>query len=69
MMEWRPRENKDNRGRPPTRWTNDAKIIAGRWVNAAQERTKWNTFQSGLRPGPVTATECLALKSCKINFC
>ncbi|CAH2259111.1 jg9970 [Pararge aegeria aegeria] len=39
MLEWRPRTGKRIVGRPPTRWTDDIKRVAGsRWKQAAQDR-------------------------------
>ncbi|CAH2244549.1 jg11669 [Pararge aegeria aegeria] len=33
-------------GRPPTRWTDDTKRVAGsRWIQAAQNRGTWNSLQ------------------------
>ena len=41
VIEWRPRADKRNRGRPPTRWTDDVKRIAGNWLQKAQDRPGW----------------------------
>lgn len=41
IMEWRPRETKRSQGRPPTRWTDDLKRIAGNWMQEAQDRHNW----------------------------
>ena len=41
VIEWRPRADKRNRGRPPTRWTDDVKRIAGNWLQKAQDRQGW----------------------------
>ncbi|CAH2216587.1 jg21020 [Pararge aegeria aegeria] len=38
-----PRTGKRSVGRPPTRWTDDIKRVAGsRWKQAAQDRGFWN---------------------------
>lgn len=36
--EWRPREDERNRARTLTRWTDDVKHVAGKWVNFALDR-------------------------------
>ncbi|CAG9837260.1 unnamed protein product [Diabrotica balteata] len=41
LLEWRPRENKRNVGRPPTRWTDDLRRINKNWIRAAQDRRGW----------------------------
>lgn len=42
IAEWRPRQDAyRNRGRPPTRWSDDIRRTAGNWILAAQERGKW----------------------------
>lgn len=43
ILEWRPRDEEAhrNRGRPPTRWTDDLKRISSNWIQDAQDRTKW----------------------------
>ncbi|CAH2240261.1 jg2273 [Pararge aegeria aegeria] len=38
VLEWRPRTGKRSVGRPPTRWTNAIRRVAGsRWRQAAQD--------------------------------
>ncbi|CAH2240885.1 jg9622 [Pararge aegeria aegeria] len=45
LLEWRPRTGKRSVGRPPTRWTDDIKRVAGsRWKQAAQDRRFWNSL-------------------------
>ena len=45
-MEWRPREQAlRNRGRPPTRWTNDVKRISTNWIQAAQNQKKMGIIE------------------------
>lgn len=42
IIEWRPREAKRSVGRPPLRWIDDIKQIAGnRWYQVAQSRWEW----------------------------
>ncbi|KAK4872261.1 hypothetical protein RN001_016385 [Aquatica leii] len=42
MIEWRPRQDAfRSRGRPPTRWADDVKRVAGNWIQIAQDRNKW----------------------------
>lgn len=45
LIEWRPREDKRSRGRPPTRWSDDVRRIAGNWINKAQDRKKWKNLE------------------------
>ncbi|CAH2217522.1 jg25791 [Pararge aegeria aegeria] len=46
VLEWRPRTGKRSVGRPPTRWTDDIRRVAGsRWREAAQDRVLWNSLQ------------------------
>ncbi|CAH2229150.1 jg20763 [Pararge aegeria aegeria] len=46
VLEWRPRTGKRSVGRPPTRWTDDIRRVAGsRWRQAAQDRVLWNSLQ------------------------
>ncbi|CAH2265633.1 jg15717 [Pararge aegeria aegeria] len=46
MLEWQPRTGKRSVGRPPTRWTDDIKQVAGsRWIQAAPNRGVWNVLQ------------------------
>ncbi|CAH2239297.1 jg6872 [Pararge aegeria aegeria] len=43
VLEWRPRTGKRSVGRPPTRWTDDFRRVAGSlWRQAAQDRVLWN---------------------------
>jgi Reverse transcriptase (RNA-dependent DNA polymerase) len=42
IIQWRPRETKRSVGRPPLRWIDDIKQIAGKhWHQTAQDRSKW----------------------------
>ncbi|CAH2210522.1 jg10823 [Pararge aegeria aegeria] len=43
VLEWRPRTGKRSVGRPPTRWTDDMRRVAGR--QAARDRVLWNSLQ------------------------
>ena len=45
LLEWRPREDKRSRGRPPTRWTDDIKRISTNWVDAAKDRENWRHLE------------------------
>lgn len=45
IIEWRPRQDKRSRGRPPSRWTDDLKRIAPNWIAIAQERKTWKTLE------------------------
>ncbi|CAH2248562.1 jg24159 [Pararge aegeria aegeria] len=46
VLEWQPRTGKRSVGRPPTRWIDDIKRVAGsRWIQAAQNRGTWNSLQ------------------------
>ena len=46
VLEWRPRTGKRSVGRPPTRWTDDIKRVAGsRWALAAQDRCVWKSLK------------------------
>ncbi|CAH2235078.1 g17965 [Pararge aegeria aegeria] len=46
VLEWQPRTGKRSVGRPPTRWTDDIKRVAGsRWIQAAQNSGTWNSLQ------------------------
>ncbi|CAH2236891.1 jg20300 [Pararge aegeria aegeria] len=45
-LEWQPRTCKHSVGRPPMRWTDDIRRVAGsRWIQAAQNRGIWNCLQ------------------------
>ncbi|PZC75698.1 hypothetical protein B5X24_HaOG205730 [Helicoverpa armigera] len=42
VLEWRPRANKRERGRPPQRWVDDIRRHGGHdWMRRAQDRQKW----------------------------
>ena len=42
ILEWRPRQDAfRNRGRPPTRWSDDIKRVSNNWMQEAQSRVKW----------------------------
>ncbi|CAH2269528.1 jg19076 [Pararge aegeria aegeria] len=46
VLEWQTRTGKRSVGRPPTRWTDDIKRVAGsRWIQAAQNGGVWNALQ------------------------
>ncbi|CAH2242787.1 jg4421 [Pararge aegeria aegeria] len=46
MLEWEPRTGKRSVGRPPTRWTDDIKRVAGRrWTQAARNCGISNSLQ------------------------
>lgn len=45
ILEWRPREDRRSRGRPPTRWTDDIKRVAGNWISTAQDRGQWKHLE------------------------
>ncbi|CAH2238963.1 jg19287 [Pararge aegeria aegeria] len=46
VLEWQPRTGKRTVGRPPTRWTDDIKRVAGsRWIQATQNGGIWNSLQ------------------------
>ncbi|CAH2208809.1 jg575 [Pararge aegeria aegeria] len=46
VLEWRPRTGKRSVGRPPTRWTDDIRRVAGsRWRQTAQDSVLWNSLQ------------------------
>ncbi|CAH2235215.1 jg10467 [Pararge aegeria aegeria] len=46
VLEWQPRTGKRSVVRPPTRWTDDIKRVAGsRWIQAAQNRRIRNSLQ------------------------
>ncbi|CAH2207571.1 jg12303 [Pararge aegeria aegeria] len=46
LLEWQPRTGKRSVVRPPTRWTDDIKRIAGsRWIQADQNRGVRNALQ------------------------
>ncbi|CAH2254100.1 jg12103 [Pararge aegeria aegeria] len=49
VLEWQP--GKRSVGRPPTRWTDDIKLVAGsRWTQATQYRAIWNSLQNTYVP-------------------
>lgn len=42
IVEWRPRQDAyRNRGRPPTRWSDDIKRVHTNWIQEAQNRRMW----------------------------
>lgn len=41
LLEWRPRADTRNRGRPPTRWTDDIRRMTTNWMQSAQDRRQW----------------------------
>lgn len=42
IIEWRPRQDAyRNRGRPPTRWSDDIKRVHTNWIQEAQNRRMW----------------------------
>ncbi|CAH2267363.1 jg27546 [Pararge aegeria aegeria] len=46
VLEWQPRTGKRSVGRPPTRWTDYIRRVAGsRWIQAPQNRGMWNSLQ------------------------
>ncbi|CAH2235231.1 jg10483 [Pararge aegeria aegeria] len=46
VLEWQLRTGKRSVGRPPTRWTDDIKRVAGsRWIQGEQNRGIWNSLQ------------------------
>ena len=44
LVEWRPREDRRSRGRPPTRWSDDIRRLAGDWLRKAQDRDGWRNM-------------------------
>ncbi|CAH2241016.1 jg4086 [Pararge aegeria aegeria] len=49
VLEWRPRTGKRSVRRPPARWADVIKRVAGsRWKQAAQDRGFWNSLQNRL---------------------
>ena len=57
LMEWRPRADKRSRGRPPTRWNDDLKRIAGNWIMTAQNRETWRNLEEAyVQQWTMTAT-------------
>jgi len=46
ILEWRPRQDAlRNRGRPPTRWSDDLKRFRGNWIQVAQDREEWKDLR------------------------
>ena len=44
-LEWRPRLGKRSVGRPPTRWSDDLRRVAGSgWMRRAEDRAQWRTL-------------------------
>ena len=42
VLEWRPRLGKRSVGRPPARWTDDLRQVAGGgWMRIAEDRDEW----------------------------
>lgn len=46
-INWRSWSDKRSRIRPPTRWRDDIKRIAGSWLQAAQDRHGWRRQRAG----------------------
>ncbi|XP_048487141.1 uncharacterized protein LOC125490834 [Plutella xylostella] len=45
VLEWRPRVGKRRVGRPPTRWSDDLRKVAGsRWMQMAGDRLGWRSL-------------------------
>ncbi|CAH2235518.1 jg19495 [Pararge aegeria aegeria] len=45
VLEWRPRIGKRSVGRPPARWTDDLKKVAGSgWMRKAEDRVWWRAL-------------------------
>ena len=45
VLEWRPRVGKRRVGRPPARWTDDLKKVAGSgWMKKAGDRALWRSL-------------------------
>ncbi|KAG7296310.1 hypothetical protein JYU34_021440 [Plutella xylostella] len=45
VLEWRPRTGKRSVGRPPARWTDDLRRVAGRgWMRKAEDRVLWRSL-------------------------
>lgn len=46
ILDWRPRfEAFRSRGRPPSRWSDDIKRLAGNWTQVAQDRKRWQNLR------------------------
>lgn len=46
IVRWRPRQTKRSVGRPPTRWIDDVRKLAGRnWMQKAQNRRTWKEME------------------------
>ncbi|CAH2233806.1 jg22491 [Pararge aegeria aegeria] len=46
VLDWQARTGKRSVCIPPTRWTDDIKLVAGScWIHAAQNRGIWNSLQ------------------------
>ncbi|CAH0690392.1 unnamed protein product [Spodoptera exigua] len=45
VLEWRPRLGKRSVGRPPARWTDDIRRVAGSgWMRRAEHRAQWRAI-------------------------
>ncbi|CAG9118773.1 unnamed protein product [Plutella xylostella] len=45
VLEWRPRTGKRSVGRPPARWTDDLRRVAGSgWMRKAEDRVLWRSL-------------------------
>ncbi|CAH2270012.1 jg1963 [Pararge aegeria aegeria] len=50
VLEWRPRVGKRSLGRPPTRWSDDLRKVAGiDWVRKAQNRKSWRCLMMNIK--------------------
>ncbi|KAG6461226.1 hypothetical protein O3G_MSEX012494 [Manduca sexta] len=46
VLEWRPRLGKRSVGRPPARWSDDLRKVAGKnWMRQAEDRVKWRILK------------------------
>ncbi|CAH2234041.1 jg25602 [Pararge aegeria aegeria] len=46
VLEWRPRVGKRSVGRPPTRWSDDLRKVAGiDWMRKAENRKSWRCLK------------------------
>uniref|UniRef100_A0A2H1X113 SFRICE_034200 n=1 Tax=Spodoptera frugiperda TaxID=7108 RepID=A0A2H1X113_SPOFR len=45
VLQWRPRLGKRSVGRPPARWSDDIRKVAGSgWMRRAEDRTQWRAI-------------------------